>query len=427
MAFNFTNSNVSVREHRLGSITGYSGELKTLSSKTASGTLRNRERCFSQSSSCLSACALGVLAGIRNIAIIYHAPSGCAALAASTEVTFRQIAARVNKKNNTVFVCSDLNENDTVFGAINHLKGIVKQTYENYHPDAIFVSGSCASGVIGEDIDSLVNELQDQYPVPVVPIHCEGFKSRIWATGFDIGDHAILQGIVKPPKEKRNVINLKNFFESGRKEVEALFAEFGIGVQMLYCNSTIEELSHLSESLATVSICSTLSTYLGNALQEKYGVPYIQTNAPVGIKGFEEWLRQIGKAINISDKVEAYIERQRAKYNPELEKLVDVAAETEKKALIGAKRFGEEAMGFGTQGVNPTVENGYTKMDDLIKDAKGVKENLDKYSAEIDKIEAAARARREAEMKAAQANAQPAQQEQLVPMEIEEDGPKMSM
>ena len=112
--------------------------------------------------------------------------------------------------------------------------------------------------------------------------------------------------------------------------------------------------------------------------------------------------------------------------NPELEKLVDVAAETEKKALIGAKRFGEEAMGFGTQGVNPTVENGYTKMDDLIKDAKGVKENLDKYSAEIDKIEAAARARREAEMKAAQANAQPAQQEQLVPMEIEEDGPKMS-
>lgn len=333
MAFNFTNSNVSVREHRLGSITGYSGELKTLSSKTASGTLRNRERCFSQSSSCLSACALGVLAGIRNIAIIYHAPSGCAALAAGTEVTFRQIAARVNKKNNTVFVCSDLNENDTVFGAINHLKDIVKQTYENYHPDAIFVSGSCASGVIGEDIDSLVNELQDQYPVPVVPIHCEGFKSRIWATGFDIGDHAILQGIVKPPKEKRNVINLKNFFESGRKEVEALFAEFGIGVQMLYCNSTIEELSHLSESLATVSICSTLSTYLGNALQEKYGVPYIQTNVPVGIKGFEEWLRQIGKAINISDKVEAYIERQRAKYLPELEKLKEQLKGV--KAVIG--------------------------------------------------------------------------------------------
>lgn len=110
--------------------------------------------------------------------------------------------------------------------------------------------------------------------------------------------------------------------------------------------------------------------------------------------------------------------------SPELEKLVDVATETEKKALIGAKRFGEEAMGFGTQGVNPNVENGYTKVDDLIKDAKGFKASLDKYNDELDKIEANAIARREAERNAALANTQ---QEQLVPMEIEEDGPKMSM
>ena len=36
-------------------------------------------------------------------------------------------------------------------------------------------------------------------------VHCEGFKSRIWATGFDISDHAVLSSIVQPPKQKRKM------------------------------------------------------------------------------------------------------------------------------------------------------------------------------------------------------------------------------
>ena len=57
MPFNFSNANIAIRENRLGSITGFVGDLQTLVSKSEDGTLRNRERCFSQSSSCLSGCA----------------------------------------------------------------------------------------------------------------------------------------------------------------------------------------------------------------------------------------------------------------------------------------------------------------------------------------------------------------------------------
>ena len=54
MPFNFKNANIAIRENRLGSITGFVGDLETLVKKSEDGTLRNRERCFSQSSSCLS-------------------------------------------------------------------------------------------------------------------------------------------------------------------------------------------------------------------------------------------------------------------------------------------------------------------------------------------------------------------------------------
>ena len=319
MGFNFENSNVGPRETRLGSITGYKGDLEHLVYCSHNGSLKNRERCFSQSSSCLSGCALNALASIRNVAIIYHAPAGCSAMAPGDNVKFGQIAARINATTHSVFVSTDLNENDTVFGAIESLREIVKHTYDEYKPDAIFISTSCVSGVIGENIDDLAQELKDEYPVPVIPVHCEGFKSRIWASGFDISDHAVLQGIVEPPKEKRQVINFKNFYESARPQITKIFAELGVTPQFLYCNATVDEIRHISESLATVCICGTLGTYLGNALEEKYGVPYIRTINPNGITGFETWLRKIGETIGKSKEVESYIERQRAIYIPQID------------------------------------------------------------------------------------------------------------
>ena len=155
MPFNFSNANIAIRENRLGSITGFVGDLQTLVNKSEDGSLRNRERCFSQSSSCLSGCALNALAAIRNVAVVYHAPAGCTAMASNDAVKFGQIAARVNKTTNSVFVCTDLNEKDTVFGAVNDLRKIILHTYETYKPDAIFVSTSCVSGVTGEDVDGV--------------------------------------------------------------------------------------------------------------------------------------------------------------------------------------------------------------------------------------------------------------------------------
>ena len=321
MAFNFRNSNVAVRENRLGSITGFKGDLETLVYRSECGSLKNRERCFSQSSSCLSGCALDQIYGIRNIAIIYHAPAGCAAVAANGNVKYRQIAERINEDTNSVYVCTDLNEKDTVFGAVEALRQTVLRTWEKYRPEAIFVSTSCVSGVIGEDVDGLVDEMRDEIPVPLVPIHCEGFKSRIWASGFDIADHAVMQGLVKPPREKRDFIIFKNFFESERPKITAIFKELGMGTQFVYCNSTVEELSRLSEAAATVCICGTLGTYLGNALEETYGVPYVRTINPNGIVGFETWLREIGKTVHRENEVEAYIERQRKIYIPQIEEV----------------------------------------------------------------------------------------------------------
>lgn len=319
MPINLRETSAGTRENRLGSITGYSGDLQDLVEQTKLGTLRERERCFSQSSSCDAGCALSQLAYIRDVAVINHAPSGCTAMATFTVVAHTQLAVKQGLDYDTVFLGTDMNEQDTVFGATGGLRDIILETYNRYQPRAIFVGTSCVSGIIGEDVDSIITELSAELPIPLAAVHCEGFKSRVWATGFDAADHAILTSIVKAPQKKNNVINFKNFNESARQEITEIFKNFGVTPFFLYSNSTVEELTHLSESLATVSICGTLGTYLGNGLEAQYGVPYIKTINPLGIAGFETWLREIGRVIHKETEVEEYIEKERAVYLPKIE------------------------------------------------------------------------------------------------------------
>lgn len=329
MALNLENSNVATRENRIGSITGYIGSLSDLANQSNCGTLKGCSRCFSQSSTCLSSCALGQLSAIRDVAIIHHGPAGCSVASAGAYYLDKVMAKKRGVTNNTVYVGTDMNEKDTIFGSAESLRKIILEVNDRYHPKAIFVTSSCATGIIGEDIDSVVDDVRAEVEVPIVAVHCEGFKSRIWATGFDISDHAVLSSIVKPPKEKRNTINFKNFYESARPEIIEIFKHFDLEPIFLYCNSTVEELEHISESLATTCICGTLGNYLGNGLEEKYGVPYIRTINPLGIAGFETWLREIGKVTDRSDKVEKYIQEQRAIYLPQIAEI--------KKELKGLK------------------------------------------------------------------------------------------
>ncbi|MBQ2529136.1 MAG: nitrogenase, partial [Treponema sp.] len=248
-------------------------------------------------------------------------PAGCSVAAAGTYYLDKVMAKKRGVTTSTVYVGTDMNEQDTIFGSVEKLREIILEVNRRYSPKAIFVTSSCATGIIGEDIDSVVDDLKSEIKVPIVAVHCEGFKSRIWATGFDIADHAVLSSIVQPPKQKRNTINFKNFYESARPEIIEMFKNFDLEPVFLYCNSTVEELSHISESLATTCICGTLGNYLGNGLEEKYGVPYVRSINQCGIVGFETWLREIGKVTGRSDKIEKYIEEQRAIYIPQIEEI----------------------------------------------------------------------------------------------------------
>lgn len=337
MAINLDLQDVPVRENRLGSVTGWNGDLKELYQNVSCGSVKNHERGFTQASMCPNGCAAGTLCSIRDVAVILHGPSGCSNIGSGSNIVGRQAALRINKTYESIVYGDDMNEKDTIFGAVNSLRALAKKVIETHKPKALFIVNSCASGIIGEDIDSLVSELKKEYDIPIGNINCEGFKSRVWFSGIDAMDHAVLQTLVKAPKEKRNVVNFINFFESERTYLSEIFKRLGVDIQFLYVNSSVEEIEHLSEARATVAICSTLGTYLGHALEQKYDVPFLKTINPMGMQGFETWFGTIAKILGKEEEARKIIDAEREKYLP---KIIEI-----KKKTTGLKAV--LAMGAG--------------------------------------------------------------------------------
>lgn len=315
MAVNLKSHQSENRESRLGSITGYCGTLRDLDTQTGCGGPQNRGRCFSQASLCNAACALGLTAYIVDAVIVQHSPSGCAVTAMQVCNSTDQLAATIQLDNSrSAYVCTDMNESDTVFGATENLEKVIRETFRRYQPRAIFIGASCVSGVIGEDLESVARALHDELGIPVAPIHCEGFRTKIWASGFDAAFHAILTHIVKPPQRKSNVVNVINFFGGARQEITEIFSQFGVEPLFVITNTTVDQLSRMSESVATMSTCGTLGTYLGTGLEEAYGVPYVRSLQPHGIAGVESWLGELGKVIHKEQEVAAFLKREKEKY-----------------------------------------------------------------------------------------------------------------
>ncbi|MDF2505841.1 nitrogenase component 1 [Clostridium sp.] len=321
MKINLEIPEVAIREKRLGSITGFCGTAEGLVKTARCGKLKEENRSFSQWAGCSVGKALCQLSMIQDAVVIQHGPIGC-----SGEFAKFGFVNRVGQKErdftvkNISAVSSNLEEKDTIYGGGVKLRKTIKKAFDRFNPKAIFVTTSCASGIIGDDIESIVEKSEKELGIPVVYISCEGFRSRVWTTGFDAAFHGILRKIVKPPVEKKkDVINIINFW--GSDVFTNLFKKIGLKANYIVPFTTVEQLSKLSEAAASVQICSTLGTYLAAGLEQEYGVLEVKAPQPYGIAGTDSWFRELGKVTGKEKEVEELIKSEKERITPQLEEL----------------------------------------------------------------------------------------------------------
>ena len=373
---NLKAAEVPVREHRLGSITGFKGSASELVQCARCGELTDSWRSFSQCMGCSTSNATCAVALIQDSAVISHGPVGCAGCLHEFAFTYRVngVHRGLEKPTQRRIFSSNMDENDTIYGGGEKLARAIRDVHERVKTNVIFIVTTCASGIIGDDVQGVADEAEAEIGIPVVPVFCEGFRSRIWTSGFDAGYHGVARKLIKPPaKRQADLVNIVNFW--GTDVFSVWFKRLGLRANYLTPYATVEQIAKSSEAVATVQICSTLGSYLAAVLEQEFGVPEITASPPYGIVQTERWFRALGKMTDRAGEVEVLIKEEREKWMPEIERLRQslggktayvTAGASHGHALLGLlKEIGLRPQGAAIFHHDPVYDNESESLDSL--------------------------------------------------------------
>lgn len=360
LTYNFiTGTTPPTREERIGSCSAYCGTCKPLVDGIKSGCTYRNQRKFSQSGGCQLILAVGIVSSLTNIVMIIHSPLGCCSSFTATSGIRKTLRAAKSKPDEEFrWIHTNLSELDVVQGGLAKLKNAIVYAEERYKPEAIIIANSCVPGIIGDDIDSLVGELQDSIQAKIVPIHCEGFKSRFVASGYDSAYHGILKYIINTDNEVStrkdcnekldnkivNIFNVGSNSSGDEVELSRIVSRLGLTPRVVPLHSSITDITSIKEASLNVSICATHDDYLLGHLKERYGTDYIIDTLPIGIKNTNRWLRLIANHFHLNNEVEEIIQEEN--------EVLEGALKSFKEQLAGKRMF----VGGGETRVLTTAE-----------------------------------------------------------------------
>lgn len=318
-----------VRESKPGRINDLGTTGKEVAENYKKGCLKRADRSFAQGLQCQQINSMAALMSLEDSVFISHSPQGCVGCSIMAVDMYRVGQAHrgiKNIKNPRLFV-TNIDQKSVVFGGENKLRETVKLAVERYQPKLAFVYASCASGIIGDDIDAICGDLQNEYPdTLIVPIHCEGFKSKICASGFDAAFISINKYILKKQKvdKEKGLVNLfapTTVSYADQKEMERMLALLDIKVNYIPFYSSLEKIKKIPAAEASTSICKVFADEFMKTLWEDYEIPYSHTVMPIGIRNTDKWYRGIAKVLGKEKEVEEIIAKEHERIEPLVEKL----------------------------------------------------------------------------------------------------------
>lgn len=306
---------------------GTCGELKCCLNR--GGTcLSASNRAFSETYGCQFTLSLGIINTIRNAVVIMHGPIGCGFCSTATTGTGKSFK-RLRDPNSpgTIWLSSNLDENDVIGGGEEKLKQSVLYADREYRPEVIVVVSSCVPALIGDDVDAILDSMRGETAATLVACNCEGFKTKVMATAYDAAYNGIMKGITEPYGEWRkltetdeeraerefrisrtvNVFNVGSMSRTDELELKRLLNAIGLNVNFLPCYAAPDDFRKGLEAALNVSICGTHDDYYLKYVQEAFGIPYLIDTIPIGRKNVARWLRKVAAFFHLEAEADALI------------------------------------------------------------------------------------------------------------------------
>lgn len=255
-----------------------------------------------------SSCALGgafaTVSRVDGIIPIYHTGPGCGLQTASTGGFPTNVVGSGIPSSNML-------EKQVVFGGINRLRDEINGALEVMEADLFYVLTGCAADIIGDNTTDLADEYKDA-KVPFVFMETGGFKGNN-LVGHQLVMETFAEKIAdKDYKKQDNLVNLLGIvpgheltWAGNIEEITRLLNRLGLEVNNFFVPGQGVASIKKSSSAALNIICSPwLLKGAEKAYKNNFGIPSLRfPGTPIGPTATGEFLRSVGKALNIDEKL----------------------------------------------------------------------------------------------------------------------------
>jgi len=273
-----------------------------------------------------------VLYPIADALHLIHGPIGCASY--TWDIRGAQSSG---PELHRMSFSTDLSETDIIYGGEKKLKKALLELIEKYSPKAAFIYCTCIVGIIGDDVDAVCRQVEEETNIPVIAVHSEGFKGTK-KDGYKAACDALFSLIERnkaPRVSLPNSINILGEFNIGGETwiIKKYYEAMGVKVvSVITGDGRVDEVMQAGNAALNVVQCSGSVIHLAKQMEKEYGIPYIRVSY-FGIEDTSDALYQVAvffdKNPEILKKTQDLIKKEVQAIVPRLE--------TMKKDLEGKK------------------------------------------------------------------------------------------
>jgi nitrogenase molybdenum-iron protein beta chain len=283
-------------------------------------------------------CALGAMQSVQAIhrgVPVLHAGPGCAAKLAIGIAGSNGDSGYISPH---VYPCSNVSENETVFGGEDKLRDTIANALKVVDGDIYVVLSGCTTELIGDDIGNVVGQFSGA-DKPVIFVATPGFRGTN-LEGHEWVVNAIIEQYLVPrgrKATKRGLVNIWGpvpsydpFWIGNIRELEQLIHDLGLVPNTIFGEQRgIENINRIPEAEANLLVSPWLGLSTVKLLQTHFDTPYLHLPTyPVGARETTHFLRLVSERLGVDARLtQRIIERNEAEYYYHIERTSDVFLE----------------------------------------------------------------------------------------------------
>ncbi|MDR2544222.1 MAG: nitrogenase [Methanobrevibacter sp.] len=266
--------------------------------------------------SCALSGVYGTTLGIRGGVPILHSGAGCG-IGQLFGTLYAGGQSAGGNEGGTSTPCSCLVEEHVIFGGEEKLRNLIQSTIEIFNASLFVVISGCVPSLIGDDVDSIVDEFRDK--ASIIHVNAPGFEGNSFE-GYEQFWDAIVKQLLTPKEKQPKLVNIFGivpynhvFWKGELLNIKNILKKIGVDANIIFTEKDgLENIKKIPSAEYNIVLSPWQGHEIAEKLKNKFQIPYIKfPSVPVGAKQTSEFLRKVGEKLNISsDKIESLVEEE---------------------------------------------------------------------------------------------------------------------